>query len=116
MKTKTEYPKLPLDFKKKWLKALRSGEFKQQEEGYLKFNDKYCCLGVACVVSGVEPKQQRLLSRTSKAHKNIPQMLKGFNKLTEKLSNMNDGVSDTGLGFVKRKTFKYIANWIEKNL
>jgi len=34
---------------KKWVKALRSGEFKQGT-GYLRKGDKFCCLGVACAV------------------------------------------------------------------
>ena len=34
---------------KKWVKALRSGEF-EQGTGYLRKGDKFCCLGVACAV------------------------------------------------------------------
>lgn len=35
---------------KKWVAALRSGEFKQGSKR-LKDDDKYCCLGVACVLA-----------------------------------------------------------------
>jgi hypothetical protein len=35
------------DVKEKWVKALRSGEYKQGM-GTLKREDKYCCLGVLC--------------------------------------------------------------------
>lgn len=38
-------PKLKPEIKQKWLDALRSGEY-EQGEGYLRYNDKYCCLGV----------------------------------------------------------------------
>lgn len=44
--------KLPKAFKKKWVDALLSGEYKQGE-GDLLHVGKYCCLGVACVVAGV---------------------------------------------------------------
>ena len=36
-------------YQKRWLEALRSGEFKQGERS-LKANGEYCCLGVACEV------------------------------------------------------------------
>ena len=39
--------KLPADFKKQWLDALRSGKY-QQTDGYLHSGDGFCCLGVAC--------------------------------------------------------------------
>lgn len=37
--------------KKKWVKALRSGEY-EQGRGHLCRDGKYCCLGVLCVVAG----------------------------------------------------------------
>jgi hypothetical protein len=40
----------------KWVDALLSGKYKQGD-GHLQFKDRYCCLGVACVVAeenGVE--------------------------------------------------------------
>ena len=36
--------------KEKWLKALRSGEYKQGRES-LRKDDKYCCLGVLCDIA-----------------------------------------------------------------
>jgi len=39
--------------KKKWLKALRSGEYKQTKN-LLKNKDKYCCLGVLCDIHSIE--------------------------------------------------------------
>jgi hypothetical protein len=38
--------------RKKWVKALRSGKYKQTS-GRLVRDGKYCCLGVACDVSGL---------------------------------------------------------------
>jgi len=38
----------------KWINALRSGDYNQQE-GTLKGPDGYCCLGVYCSIMGKEP-------------------------------------------------------------
>jgi hypothetical protein len=37
---------------RKWIDALRGGEFEQGQKS-LRQGDKYCCLGVACEVSGL---------------------------------------------------------------
>ena len=37
---------------KKWLKSLRSGEY-DQGKGRLRTEDSFCCLGVACDISGL---------------------------------------------------------------
>ncbi len=43
----------PAELRTKWLAALRSGEY-AQGRGRLKNNsDEFCCLGVACDVSGL---------------------------------------------------------------
>lgn len=42
---------------KKWVKALRSGKFKQCREKL--FDGKgYCCLGIVCVLAGMKPKKK----------------------------------------------------------
>ena len=38
--------------REKWLVALRSGEY-MQGPGRLRQDDKFCCLGVACEISGL---------------------------------------------------------------
>ena len=40
--------KLNPAFKKKWLKALRSGEYEQGQGCLVNDKDQFCCLGVAC--------------------------------------------------------------------
>lgn len=40
--------------KPKWLKALRSGKYKQGTAYLRSTNDRYCCLGVLLDVAGVE--------------------------------------------------------------
>lgn len=37
---------------KKWVKALRSGNY-EQAKGKLKVADRFCCLGVLCEISGM---------------------------------------------------------------
>jgi len=40
--------------KKKWIKALRSGDY-AQTNGFLKHSGRYCCLGVLCEISSKLP-------------------------------------------------------------
>jgi len=42
-------------YKKKWIKGLLSGEFKQGKGSLIDCNGGHCCLGVACVTYGLEP-------------------------------------------------------------
>jgi hypothetical protein len=114
---KTIWPKLPKAFKKKWLKALRSGDY-QQGEAYLKNKSwdeatEYCCLGVACEVAGAKINMKKYPNFIEsgcgiRGIKKVPKVLIGGedNKVTDRLASMND----SGRGF------KAIANWIEKNL
>ena len=112
--------KLPKIFKDKWLTALRSGEYKQGNgELHNELDDTYCCLGVGCIISGVPKAKLSSLSFPDEVnHNKVPKFLDvnssalGFEEMWLcKLSKMNDGS-----GCVKYKSFKRIANWIEKNL
>lgn len=40
--------KMNIEWKKKWVKALRSGEYKQGRTKLRSLDDKFCCLGVLC--------------------------------------------------------------------
>lgn len=52
---------------RKWVEALRSGEYRQGK-GYLQTGDgRFCCLGVACEISGlveVAPPPERVTAKT----------------------------------------------------
>lgn len=111
-----KYPKLPEAFKEKWLKALRSGKFKQGQS-VLKDKDKFCCLGVAARICHVPDEKFRsaafieddFVKRNEKTIKKyLPKVLIGDteNILIDKLTSMNDS----------GKSFNKIANWIEKYL
>lgn len=117
--------RLPKEFGEKWLKALRSDEYKQVSGTlYNAATQGYCCLGVACRIeyplhylknskgdsfgltinkgTGSDDLKYEL-------HK-IPEELKGNshdNKLVGELTEMNDN---------DEKSFKDIANWIEENV
>lgn len=119
---KTKDVRLPKKFKEKWISALRSGEFEQNTDGYLQDEEnRYCCLGVACKVANPKLNIEGLCLidignfEGDKLKKvKVPSILKGsctsseedFNPVVETLTTMNDN----------GKSFKVIANYIEKNL
>lgn len=112
-KSKVEGGKLPKKFKKDWLKALRSGNYKQGESELRASNNTYCCLGVAAHIAGCKSitskgwiENTRGLSQPIRGIIKVPEILRGTKGIPRKLANMND----------RGKTFKQIANYIEKNL
>lgn len=40
-----------------WIKELRSGNY-QQGTGFLRSNNRYCCLGVGCAMLGIENREE----------------------------------------------------------
>ncbi len=96
--------------KSKWVKALRSGKYKQGF-GALKSDNSYCCLGVLCDVSniGAWDKSNRYLYNTQYSAATITQELRNKVGLTVeqqgKLIDLND--SDF-------KSFEDIASYIER--
>lgn len=111
-----KYPKLPKAFKAKWVKALRSGKYKQGKgQLFQKEDNQYCCLGVACVIQKIKPDDNTFI-RKIKKHARIPKLIQGSGRLPTRLSLMNDyGGYDRGEA-VGRTDFEGIATWIEKNL
>lgn len=101
---------LPKEFATKWVEALRTKKYRQGN-GRLKTNgDCYCCLGVACAISGATDRQiggYAYIPLKSKI--NAPKALKGMangSGLVYKLSTMNDS----------GHSFLLIADWIEANV
>src|SRR5665213_3663082 len=103
--------------KKKWVTALRSGEY-EQGASVVRQGDLYCCLGVACeVIDGKKPKNGTFYLKGGRF---------GLSRtLQEALGNADDG----NLGYAKEslvelgyddspasKSFVDIADWIEVNL
>jgi hypothetical protein len=119
-----ENNKLPEEFKRKWIDALRSGEYKQGFGTLCEtINGKsfYCCLGVAGVVAGLNPSDMHNKAEFGGAKfvyglmppPGFPEVLiSDLNKtLTSRLINMNDGNAE-----LKSHSFSEIADYIEQNL
>jgi len=93
--------------KKKWLAAMRSGKF-VQGRGRLRKDGGYCCLGVLGKVAGVSEyalKTKELLHLFP--NRECPEYLILNENTQEALAGMNDQ---------ERKSFKEIADWVERNL
>lgn len=92
-------------WKKEWIKALRSGRFRQTNH-YLEFGGCYCCLGVLDRV--IDPKTDYDRSNYSTA--SCEPLFVNKAELSwadcEDLAAMNDAGA----------TFPEIADWIEANL
>lgn len=126
--------------KARWLRDLRSGQFKQANNTMAKIDEKgrrsYCCLGVlACKTKGIKIEMQDengTVSATA-AKISVPMTLSDIGKLewlgpvtphiqhlfggpTEErtLANLQDHL--TSMNDVDNKSFKQIAKWIEGNL
>lgn len=100
-----------------WVKALRCGTYKQGRAVLRDINNKYCCLGVACDISGLgswEPESDGLSYRYLSMYGILPyEVMKyyGINRSSfireRKLIDMNDD---------DRCTFEQIAVYIEDSL
>jgi hypothetical protein len=122
---KYNFKKLPKKFKEKWIAALRSGEYKQGDGMlYDSASNSYCCLGVAGVILGIPESSmearasiyEELSRRTPKALLTIDNRV-GENLTQDYLMANNDGTFCHAMNRAyKRKTFKQIANLIEKYL
>lgn len=111
--------KLPPKFKKKYLEALRSGDYEQGKTFLLNQElTHYCPLGVACKVAGVsnDTLNAPLIrigsnnkERDRKLKRGVPKLLHGYWEATP-IPNKIAGMSDKG------KSFEEIADYIEENL
>lgn len=106
--------------KKLWLKVLRSGKYKQRE-GKLKYNHKYCCLGVLCDLHAKETNGQWKPRINSEEYwgstTSLPDEVLKWAKLPTKAVRITNskygsliGANDDG------RSFKQIANLIEHRL
>ena len=109
--------KLPKEFKDKWVKALRSGDYEQGID-YLHSNNKFCCLGVSCIISGYKTTDLKIATVIKKGvhesyldrnFRKIPKIIKGDSSKNDIVGLLTDA-NDNGY------SFEVIANWIEKYL
>jgi hypothetical protein len=125
------------DIAKKWVKALRSGKYKQGECYLKQFNDngqaKHCCLGVLCELYNNEMKKKHKKSLNTKIVDGYAERPVSFNKqqqglpsVVKKWAGMKDSlgyfIADTEFSECLAELndmgtkFKTIANTIEKNV
>ena len=106
--------KLEKGFKKKWLEALRSGDY-EQGTGTLCRKGKYCCLGVGGKVVGMRDDTLKVndvfdkdlwVGNVHYMKSKIPSQLINI-VISSQLTRMND---------LHGKSFSEIADYIEKNL
>lgn len=114
--------------KAKWVRALRSGRYKQTG-GDLKNAEGYCCLGVLCSVAGarwtgeewgglkpilrgkvIKHEDEELLSPSFRRQVGLTKRRQSI------LTDMNDGGHDKDNVWQEPKSFAEIADYIEKNL
>jgi hypothetical protein len=120
--------KLEPEFKTKWIKALRSGDYKQGNKiggGHL-YNENsntYCCIGVAGAICGIDTDElKKYFYAQSKDifNNSLPKILIGVpdnNIIVKILTFKNDGDDDVDVNpDGKKYTFNEIADYIEENL
>ena len=138
---KVTHSKMKKSIKNKWVKALRSGDYIQGDaqlcnppEDEETDDYTFCCLGVLenlyCLANNESFTQwgDAVHSERCADWSGLPITIDSTgdpykdeeNPTIEKLTTMNDGTSlsmfSTDVLPVKPKSFKQIANWIEKNL
>lgn len=117
--------------KKQWIKALRSGDYKQGKEQLRNGENQFCCLGVLCNLHAKAnsefAKQQILPSQYDGETGVLPLSVMKWAQIDfanpvvrykgheVSLAELNDG-GYIGCRLEKPKTFKQIANIIEKSL
>lgn len=94
----------------KWIKALRSGEYKQSY-GDLRYFNKFCALGVLCDVldSSAWDALGNGYYKHDKAESNLPKR-----KIIEDLQmDWGDVISIHRLNDIMKLSFRELAGWIE---
>lgn len=98
----------------KWVKALRSGEFKQGIGALKDKNNNYCCLGVLCAIAFPEKSTNNTtLNHIFESNDPVTGMKTPFGKMPNNrnsLWELNDGYAEE----CKKHSFNEIADIIEK--
>ena len=106
---------------KKWVKALRSGDYKQGRET-LCTSDQYCCLGVLCELASKEnicDKTENLFDSSNIEYDEhddvLPQSVRDWSGMkTDSGDRLGKRISLLALNDTNRYSFERIANIIEK--
>ena len=112
MTVRVKYP-LTKAMKKKWLEALRSGEYEQGKE-LLKESfhgsTTYCCLGVLREVAPLKETAHLLNALNNTDRMGADGCSEIYYRLSSDVQEELAGMNDSG------ETFLFIANYIEKNV
>lgn len=117
--------KLKKVWKDKWIKALRSGKYQQgadQLRTKLEDGPLHCCLGVLCDVTGLPYRSSdsyppnKVIDLTFKSGANRRQMCKVMDMPGSKAEDAGVLAYLAYMNDAQDKSFKQLANWIEKNL
>lgn len=116
----TDYVKLPPDFKAKWIAALRSEKY-IQAGGSLKSSGGFCCLGVACDISGIKWEKGSNYFMTPSKNTAFPDGEDLSADVMNSLRSTNSGKASDAMHKLADlndfgSSFTQIANWIEENL
>lgn len=103
-----------------WVKALRSGEYKQARET-LQVGNAYCCLGVLCHVAGIEiPIEANDLDSFETYRGDDDEIVYDLRPFRDECGlGTGDGSPQNHLVDMNDKqlaTFPVIASWIEANI
>lgn len=98
---------------KKWVKALRSGKYKQGTGRLRSMSDEYCCLGIACDVSGLDKWKYKGFYKYKEGVGALPIAVKKWLGLRDRFGSFGKGESLSAMndnGFL----FEEIADVIEE--
>lgn len=120
---------MKLRVKQQWLRALRSGRYKQGQNRLRTQDDKFCCLGVLCDIynKGLKRSQWKKTVEDQewafgKEESSLPPAVQRWAGLTSDDPTINDTAKEgcsnaaSSCNDNLRYSFKRIASLIEKNL
>lgn len=101
--------KMPVRLKKKWIEALRSGDYMQGRSA-LNERGRFCCLGVLCEAAGIKAvtiwnETKAYDGKTTCLSRELKKRFHINDAVENKLIDMNDN---------KMRSFKQIANYIAR--
>ena len=112
----------------KWIKALRSGKYTQTSDRLKGDNGSYCCLGVLCDISKLGrwmpiiiggSKSAYMSSDKETSYGNLPSSVQDWAGISSAYGRIeftkNKSVSLTELNDARKRSFKQIAAYIERN-
>ena len=110
---------------KKWIKALRSGKYKQGHSWLKQYDTKnqprHCCLGVLCELYNESMKKNHKKTLTTKTFDDglfLPTSVRKWAGMKSKNGKLDNHLFYNSLADMNDfgKTFKTISNTIEKNI